>query len=499
MAAAVLMPKAGITVETCIIGSWRKNVGDRVTAGEILFDYETDKAAFECASTAEGTLLEIFYDNGDEVAVLTPVCAIGEPGEEVSRLSRQAEPAAGQTTGQAAGQPIGQTVGNAAGRTAGQADATAAAASGLSAAAGSRISAANATGPGLSEAAESGLASPAADSEAKPAIAISSHGLKISPRARVLAKRLGLSYENAAPTGPHGRIIERDVERLLNSGAAERELDRDSLPPQAPNAPNALTPDGRQPGGIPQTGGEIKAPGFTDVKLPMIRRTIADTMMKSLSGMAQITHHHSFDASDILALRADFKKRGERYGLGAVTIGDIVLFAVSRIVKQHPNFNAHLLDGYMLRKFQGVNLGVAVDTERGLIVPTLFDADKKSLTQISAEVKELAKAAANGSISPDTLRGATITVSNLGTTGVEMFTPIINPPQVAIIGVCGIKTAVKEKPDGGIGAYPSMGLSITYDHRAVDGAPASRFAKAICEGLEQIYLLLSAENAGGGI
>jgi pyruvate dehydrogenase E2 component (dihydrolipoamide acetyltransferase) len=214
-------------------------------------------------------------------------------------------------------------------------------------------------------------------------------------------------------------------------------------------------------------------------------------MMKSLAGAAQITHHHSFDATGILALRADFKKNGAEYGVGGVTLGDIILYAVSRIVKQNPEFNAHLLEGYILRKFRSVNLGVAIDTKRGLLVPTIFDAGRKNLRQISAEVKELAAAAGSGAISPDLLQGATFTVSNLGTTGVEMFTPIINPPQVAIIGVCGITTRVREKADGGIEAYPSMGLSITYDHRVIDGAPASRFAQKICMGLEHINLLLS--------
>jgi pyruvate dehydrogenase E2 component (dihydrolipoamide acetyltransferase) len=124
------------------------------------------------------------------------------------------------------------------------------------------------------------------------------------------------------------------------------------------------------------------------------------------------------------------------------------------------------------------------------MVPTLFDADKKTLRQISAEVRQLASAAGTGAINPDLLQGATFTVSNLGATGVEMFTPIINPPQVAILGICGISPKTRIKADGGFEAYQSMGVSVTYDHRIIDGAPASRFAQKICEALEHINMLM---------
>jgi pyruvate dehydrogenase E2 component (dihydrolipoamide acetyltransferase) len=136
-------------------------------------------------------------------------------------------------------------------------------------------------------------------------------------------------------------------------------------------------------------------------------------------------------------------------------------------------------------------LGFAVDTPRGLMVPTIFNADTKTLSDISREAKELAVAANTGNISPDLLRGATFTVSNLGALDVEMFTPILNPPQVAILGVCGLTTRVRQADDGGITAYQAMGLSLTYDHRAVDGAPASRFVRDLSKGLEDFGLLLA--------
>jgi pyruvate dehydrogenase E2 component (dihydrolipoamide acetyltransferase) len=143
-----------------------------------------------------------------------------------------------------------------------------------------------------------------------------------------------------------------------------------------------------------------------------------------------------------------------------------------------------------LRRFKHVNLGVAVDTPRGLMVPTIFNADEKSLLEISKEVKTLAEAARSGSISPDLLGGGSFTVSNLGSMGVEVFTPVINPPQTGILGVCTITQRVKEV-GGEIKIYPAMGLSLTYDHRVVDGAPAARFMKELCANLEKITVLLA--------
>jgi pyruvate dehydrogenase E2 component (dihydrolipoamide acetyltransferase) len=239
-------------------------------------------------------------------------------------------------------------------------------------------------------------------------------------------------------------------------------------------------------GAAPDAGG-----GFFDEKLTKIRSLIADSMLHSLQSSAQLTHHHSFDASAILALRSQFKGSGDA-GAQGISIGDMILYGAAYTLKAYPELNSHFLGG-TLRRFTGVHLGVAVDTPRGLMVPTIFDADKKSLAQISAEAKALAAQARSGSINPDSLRGGTFTVSNLGPTGVESFTPILNPPQVAILGVCGTVTKVRQA-GGGIEAYPSIGLSLTYDHRAVDGAPASRFAQALCRNLEQFALLLALSS-----
>ena len=416
MAKAVIMPKAGITVESCIIGEWKKKIGDAVKVGDILFDYETDKAAFECESTEEGELLEIFFDNGEEVPVLVNVCAIGTKGDDVSAL----RPEGAET----------------------------------------------AAAPVAEEKPEE--AAPAAEVKAEaPATAtVNTEGIvKISPRAKELAKRAGVNASLATPTGPKGRIVEKDIRELMKNPVAET----------APAAATAKAPDVE----------------FEDVKFSGIRRTIAKSMIDSLSNAAQLTNSHSFDATSIQRCRKEFKDAGG--DLAGVTLGDMVLFAVARTLKNHPELNSNIIidekGNLVLRKFTHVHLGVAVDTPRGLMVPTIFNADTKSIVEISKELKELAAAARSGSISPDLLRGGSFTVSNLGAFGVESFTPVINPPPVAILGVCSITDRVR-KTAGGFEVYPAMGLSLTYDHRSVDGAPAARFAKELCENLEKFTATL---------
>ena len=420
MATAVLMPKAGITVESCIIGKWEKKVGDKVSLGDILFTYETDKASFECESTAEGELLEIFYQDGDEVPCLVNVCAVGEKGEDCSAL-----------------RPEGS---------------------------------APAAAP---EAASAAAEAPAAAPAAVEAPAEVREGAPVSPRARKLAETAGVDASLAAGTGPNGRIIEKDVRKLMAEGAPNKEA---AAPAAAAETAVAAEP-------------AAAAVDYTDSKLPGIRKVIASSMMNSLHGSAQLTHHFSFDATAIKSYRAMMKAAGGDYA--GVTLGDMVLYAVSRTLLNHPDMNAHMLDEKTIRRFNAVHLAVAVDTPRGLLVPVIRNADTKSLLQISKELKELAAQAISGAINPDKLSGGTFTVSNLGSFGVEQFTPIINAPQTGILGVCTMTDRPRKGKDGNIELYSAMGLSITYDHRAVDGAPASRFMQELCRNLEQFTTILA--------
>ena len=207
-------------------------------------------------------------------------------------------------------------------------------------------------------------------------------------------------------------------------------------------------------------------------------------MHASLAEMAQLTLNSSFDAGKILSFRAAVKAAGENSGLNNITVNDIVLFAVSRTLLSHRDVNAnYLADSDVMRYFAHANLGIAVDTPRGLIVPTLFSADTLTLN-------ELIKAAQAGSISPDLLTGGSFTVTNLGSLGVESFTPVINPPQTAILGVDCVTRRVKQV-NGHDVFYDAMGLSLTFDHRALDGAPAAKFLRDLCFNLEHFDLLMA--------
>ncbi len=212
-------------------------------------------------------------------------------------------------------------------------------------------------------------------------------------------------------------------------------------------------------------------------------------MHSSLSNMAQLTFNRSFDTTNMMKYRKMIKSSMESLGLEKITVNDIIMYAVSRVILNHKSFNAHY-DDEKLRVFNNVHLGMAVDTKRGLLVPTIFNANKMSLNEISKRAKELGAMASEGKISPDLLSGATFTVSNLGSMGIESFTPIVNPPQTGILGVCGLEDKIKVV-DGNIIPYKAMNLSLTCDHRAVDGADAARLLKDLCEALENFSALLA--------
>jgi pyruvate dehydrogenase E2 component (dihydrolipoamide acetyltransferase) len=212
---------------------------------------------------------------------------------------------------------------------------------------------------------------------------------------------------------------------------------------------------------------------------------ISKAMMNSLSTTSQLTLTTSFDATELMALRKKLKQSNVEFN---VTLTDMILYAVSRVLKDFPALNAHFL-GDTMRYFDQVHLGLAVDTDRGLLVPTIFNADTKSLVEISNDVKSVAQMSKTGTINPDLLTGASFTITNLGTFGIESFTPVLNAPQTGILGVNTITQRVRET-NGAITTYPAMGLSLTFDHSAIDGAPAARFLQSLTKALENFTILL---------
>ncbi len=443
MATVVIMPRQGQSVESCIITAFNKKVGDTVDAGEILFSYETDKSSFEEPAPVAGKILAIFREEGDDVPCLENVLVIGNDGEDVSEF---APAAATEEAAPKAEEPVKEA---------------------------------------------SVQASPSAAAEAAP---VATQGIgSISPRARLLAEKTNADLLKAVPTGPNGRIIERDVQKLVDMGL--------TVSPAAKAAYTTATEGSGINGKVllndlnapavaatAETGAAPVA-AYEDVKLSNVRKVIAKSMHASLANMAQLTLNSSFDATKLMALRASLKGGAEKMGLANITLNDMVLFAVSRVVLNHKDLNAHYLDDIM-RYFNTVNIGIAVDTNRGLLVPTVFGAEKLSLNELSKAAKAVITEAQSGTINPDKLQGGTFTVTNLGSLGIESFTPVINPPQTGILGVGTITKRIKEV-NGEDVTYPAMGLSLTFDHRALDGAPAAKFLKELCFALENFDLLLT--------
>jgi pyruvate dehydrogenase E2 component (dihydrolipoamide acetyltransferase) len=212
-------------------------------------------------------------------------------------------------------------------------------------------------------------------------------------------------------------------------------------------------------------------------------------MHSSLQNTAQLTHHASADARAVLAYRKKCKAAPEAAGLGGVSINHIVMYAAVKTLLEMPDFNAHW-HGDRITRFADVHLGMAVDTERCLMVPVIRYASRMNLRQLAAEAGRLANACIGGSITPDELSGGTFTVSTLGAMGIEAFTPVLNTPEVGILGVCSIQA----KPvihDDEVEFIPHMGLSLTFDHQAVDGAPAARFLATLREKLAAFELTLA--------
>jgi pyruvate dehydrogenase E2 component (dihydrolipoamide acetyltransferase) len=404
MATAVIMPKQGQSVETCIITKWFKKKGESVSVGDILFSYETDKASFDLESPEEGILLDVFFNDGAEVPVLVNVAVIGKSGETTDSFSPASMPA----------KPTSDNKATATAETS------------------------------------------AAIETVKTIESAENNKIRISPRAKKMAHEKGIPYNKLSGSGPNGRIIARDIEK----GIPDKVIDINVL----------------------QTSGS----DFTEQPLSNVRKLIAKAMHASLQNAAQLTHHMSADVRFLLEARQIIKiKLATDKSQQDITLNDMVCWCVIKALGKFPEANSHFLED-RIKTFNKVHLGLAVDTPRGLMVPAVRDASEMNLAELSKELKSAAEASKRGSINPELIKStsATFTVSNLGNYGVEMFTPVINLPQVAILGVCTIINRPANMGNNTFGFVPYIGLSLTYDHRAIDGGPATLFLKEIKEQIE---------------
>ncbi|MEI7420594.1 MAG: dihydrolipoamide acetyltransferase family protein [Prolixibacteraceae bacterium] len=446
MATVVIMPKQGQSVESCILTEIPKKIGDKIAKGDLLFAYETDKASFEEFAPVDGTILAFYYESGDEVPVLKDVCVIGAAGEAIATSAAANQAQAGakspeQPQEKAASLPVKEEL------------------------------PASKTNTNITLAPENNFA---------------------SPRARALAAKEGIELTGIKGTGPNGRIIEQDIVAwiaskpkitpLAKKKAADEQLCTDC---SGSGLGGAITSrDLKQPSSFATDDFEIK-------KLSNIRKLIAKAMLNSLQNSAQLTHHLSADARQISHLRKVIKKKVDEGYPTNITLNDLICVAVIKALKKYPQVNTHFMDDSM-KYFKKVHLGIAVDTDRGLMVPVIRNADDLSVQGLSNQMKEIAAACKNGSINPDLLssEAATFTVSNLGNYGVEMFTPVINLPQTAILGVNTIVPRPKDLGDGVYGFVPHLGLSLTYNHQALDGGEATRFLKQIATEIENLTIEL---------
>lgn len=454
MATPVIMPRQGQSVESCIFTEWYVKVGEKVSKGELLFAYETDKAAFEGEAPEEGLLLAVFAQPGEAIPVLQNIAVIGRKGENIHQYDPrpsgiQASPDIEPVAGTAGSSPIipqseVDTVG------------------------------------GKEKIMTSAISG-------KPSIEPGTKGdkVKISPRARKAAERFHVNYASITGSGPEGRIIERDILERIKSRPKATPLaksvsyqDHIDLPERGTGSQGKVVATDVKIG-----KGGLQEQEYEDQKITNIRRIIAENMHGSLKNTAQLTLHTSADARGIKALRSRYKEESEAGHKPNVTINDLVCHAAVQVLVNHREMNAHFL-GDTLRQFKQVHLGFAVDTDRGLMVPTLRNANQLNLEDFSVRLKELAAQAQSGKINPELLTGATFTITNLGAFGIEVFTPVLNPPQIGILGVNTIGMHPSVLEDGSFGFIPKIGLSLTFDHRAIDGAPAAAFLRDVSLEIE---------------
>ena len=429
MAKVIVMPKLGLTMTEGTVSKWLKHEGDAVKEGEPLFEVETDKLTNTIEASASGTLLKIAVAEGGTAKCLDPVAVIGEAGEDVSALLGAA-PAAS----------------------------------------------APARAPG-----ERVLASPAA---------------------KKLAKELGIDIALIPGTGPRGRVTEEDVKNYKPAAPAPAPAAPEEPKVKAsPLAAKVAADIGLDLKDVPahgrvlaadilaavQKGGSSAADsGPREETVPMngMRKAIARNMLNSHMTSPTVTFNLGIDMTELKKLREQLK--GEEI---KVSYTDILVKVVARALTEFPLLNCSVEDNKIIYKHY-VNMGVAVALDNGLVVPNVRDADKKSLTEISAEVKELATLARKGGLPMDRLTGGTFTITNLGMYGIESFTPIINQPEVAILGVNTMEDKVVVV-DGEICVRPIMNLSLTADHRVIDGSVAAQFLQRVKKLMEKPALLLA--------
>ena len=452
MAVELKMLQMDQTMTKGKIGKWLVKEGDTVTEGQPLLEIETDKVVHEQESPTDGVIAQILAEEGTNVPVNALLAVIGAPGEEVARVEagtavEQQEPEQKEPVRPA--QP---------------------------------------------------KATPSPTTTVAP---------KASPAARQLAEKLAIDLTEVTASGPGGRILEGDVQRYIDlRGPAPTETERLKASPLARrlakehgvnlSAIAGSGPDGRivrddvlQAASTAPEIPVVETPALQQpaevITMDGIRGIIAERMTLSLQTNASVTLHTEVDATGFVELRGMLNDKLQAREV-SITYTDLLVKVVANALREHPRLNATLTDEG-IHLLPEINIGVAVALEDGLVVPVVRNADKERLSEISMQVKDFAERARNNQLSPGELQGGTFTITNLGNFGIDAFTPIINPPESAILGVGRIlKKPVVHNDE--IVIRSMLTLSLTFDHRVVDGAPAAQFLQTISDYIQDPYLLL---------
>jgi pyruvate dehydrogenase E2 component (dihydrolipoamide acetyltransferase) len=441
MSSEVVMPKLGLNMSEGMIAEWLKQEGDSVMQGDLLFIVETDKITTESEAQVEGVLAKILVAVGEVVPVSTPVAIIAAEGEEL---------------------PGNET---------------------LTAFPGNQVASAPQ---------EKKLTIKAAQTRPTGKVLA-------SPAAKRLAKEHGLNLSLIPGTGRYESIKKTDVEQILNrreqilplkplaSPLAKRvakELDIDLSAIVGTGKNGQITREDVERTSTEQKQSAMVTSTRQSVPIVGVRAIIAERMQLSTQQSAQVTLHTEVDATNLVNLRGGFQRMASSAEIEVPSYNALLISMVAQALSEYPRMNARQ-EGDAIQLLEEINVGLAVDTERGLLVVVVRDADQKTAVAIESELTGLTQRAHQGTSTLGELTGGTFTITNLGAFGVDSFTPIINPPEIGILGV----GRIIEKPvmvDGQVHGRQMMILSMTFDHRLIDGAPAAKFLQVITQLIEMV-------------
>ncbi len=467
MAIAVEMPKMSDTMEEGVLVAWLADEGATVSAGDVIAQVETDKATMDLEVYDDGVLLKRVVGEGDSVPIGALIAVLGSEGESPDDVL-------GQYGGDGASGTAETTEVQAAPPATDEGNAAPAGLDGIAPTA----DAIDTPAPSVQPVTGDGAAA-----QVEPAPAPSGGRVKASPLARRMAQEAGLDLAQIQGSGPDGRVVKRDVEAAREGGGPATAPA--SVPASTPAADRAPAPSAPapKPAAPSQTGGQ-------DLRITQMRKTIAKRLAQSKFTAPHFYLTVDVDMRTAIGFRAEINGLTEKQGLAKVSYNDLVTKACAAALRRHPMVNAsYLEDEGVIRQHDAAHVAVAVAMPEGLITPVVRDADRKGLAQIAAETRELAGRARDGKLDPSEYAGSTFTTSNLGMFGIAEFTAIINPPNACILAIGAIRDVPVVDGDAVVPGK-QMTLTLSCDHRVVDGASGAAFLGDVQAMLENPSLML---------